>query len=122
MVRFQCNILLLLRRRKHLITFTEFVDSIYSHSYLKGEIPNRPLVTLHPITKEKSLYLGPATNLDKPEYFADLIKHCEKYEFSIDWEDGDIILFDNLTTMHRRPAFNGIRELHRIQFDYSLYR
>ena len=35
------------------------------------------------------------------------------------WEDGDIILFDNLSTMHRRPAFKGIRELHRIQFDYS---
>ena len=105
---------------KRLLKMKDYhIDGDYSHSYLKGEIPNRPLVTLHPITKEKSLYLGPATNLDKPEYFADLIKHCEKYEFSIDWEDGDIILFDNLTTMHRRPAFNGIRELHRIQFNYN---
>lgn len=96
-----------------------YIDGDYSHTYLKGEIPDRPLVNEHPITKEKSLYLGPATNLNKPDFFNDLIKHCEQYQFSIDWEDGDIILFDNLTTMHRRPAFKGIRELRRIQFDYS---
>ena len=35
------------------------------------------------------------------------------------WNEGDIIVYDNLRMMHRRDAFEGERILWRIQFNYE---
>lgn len=89
----------------------------------KGLI-ERPLVPIHPKTGSKSLYVSPFFLVDyEPKDFDmdDLIAHCNKpkYLYSHSWREYDLILFDNLSTMHRRDdAFGGVRTLHRIQFNY----
>jgi alpha-ketoglutarate-dependent taurine dioxygenase len=53
-----------------------------------------------------------------------LAKHItqEKYVYSHDWEDGDIVIADMVFGIHRRLEFQGItnRLLHRSAFNYNL--
>lgn len=75
------------------------------------------LICTHPITGKKSLYISPETirgiNVDN------LVKHCEQFTFTHHWKPGDVIIWDNRRMMHRRPAFEGKREMWRIGFNYD---
>lgn len=81
----------------------------------------RPLVSIHPITKLKSLYLSPLTLIKSNVKFdLDLlVRHCEMFKVRHEWKPGDIVLWDDLTMMHRRPAFHGRRQLFRANFRYE---
>ncbi|MFZ4698997.1 MAG: TauD/TfdA dioxygenase family protein [Candidatus Methylumidiphilus sp.] len=85
-----------------------------------------PLVATHPETGRKLLYLDYATEVEvvglNPAEGAALIANLRKhliqtnYYYRHQWSVGDIVLWDNLATLHYRPAFdpNQRRVLKRI--------
>ena len=86
-----------------------------------------PLIVMHPETGRKALYLGRRRNayiaglpLDESETLLDeLWRYATRDELTWrhQWQPGDLVLWDNRATMHRRDAFdpNGRRILHRTQ-------
>jgi len=86
-----------------------------------------PLVCTHPETGRRSLYLGRRRNayliglpLDESEALLDeLWRYASRDELSWynDWQVGDLVLWDNRCTMHRRNAFpaESRRIMHRTQ-------
>jgi taurine dioxygenase len=86
-----------------------------------------PLVTAHPETGRRALYLGRRRNayigglpLAESEALLDeLWQYATRDEstWSHAWRAGDLVLWDNRCTMHRRDAFdsNSRRILHRTQ-------
>ncbi len=86
-----------------------------------------PLVTTHPQTGRRALYLGRRRNgyiegmsVEDSEILLDqLWAHATKPDFRWDqkWRVGDLVVWDNRCTMHRRDAFDddSRRILHRTQ-------
>ena len=86
-----------------------------------------PLVCTHPETKRRMLYLGRRRNayiedldLAASERLLDeLWSYTERAEFAWQnaWRVGDVVLWDNRCTMHRRDAFDPAtrRIMHRTQ-------
>jgi taurine dioxygenase len=86
-----------------------------------------PLVVTHPVTGRDCLFLGRRRNaylvgleLDDSERLLDALwAHCAKPELHWyqEWQVGDLILWDNRCTMHRRDAFDPMsrRVMHRTQ-------
>jgi taurine dioxygenase len=86
-----------------------------------------PLVYVHPETGKRALYLGRRRNAyieglplaASEALLDDLWSHADHKEFSWMhvWRPGDLVLWDNRCTMHRRDAFdaNARRILHRTQ-------
>lgn len=86
-----------------------------------------PLVCTHPETKRRVLYLGRRRNayieglsLAESESLLDeLWSHAngEELEWYNEWRVGDLVLWDNRCTMHRRDPFdaNSRRVMHRTQ-------
>ena len=86
-----------------------------------------PLVCRHPDTGRQMLYLGRRRNayligLDLTESEAlldELWRHVAKPEFAWEhvWEVGDLVIWDNRCTMHRRDPFDDSarRIMHRTQ-------
>jgi taurine dioxygenase len=86
-----------------------------------------PLVCTHPDTARRLLYLGRRRNaylagLDRPASDAllnELWSYVAQPEFAWEhvWRVGDLVLWDNRCTMHRRDAFdpNARRIMHRTQ-------
>lgn len=86
-----------------------------------------PLVCTHPVTGRKSLYLGRRLNaylvgleLNESESLLDeLWSFVNRKEmiWEHQWNVGDLVLWDNRCTMHRRDAFDPLsrRVLHRTQ-------
>ena len=86
-----------------------------------------PLVCTHPETKRRALYLGRRRNayihglpLAESESLLDqLWSHVAREEFSWhnEWRVGDLVLWDNRCTMHRRDPFDATsrRVMHRTQ-------
>jgi taurine dioxygenase len=84
-------------------------------------------VRIHPITKRKALFLGrrrnayiPGLSLEDSEALLNqLWAHAIKAEFTWtqQWRVGDVLVWDNRCTMHRRDSFdaNTRRLLHRTQ-------
>jgi taurine dioxygenase len=86
-----------------------------------------PAVCVHPITGEPSLYLGRRRNsyveglsaaestalLDELWSFAD----SPAFSYGHRWRVGDLVLWDNRSTMHRRDPFDNAqrRVMHRTQ-------
>lgn len=89
--------------------------------------PLHPLVRRHPRSGRKHLYLGrrpfayiPTLELDDSEQLLNqLWSHVARPEFRWTqvWERGDLILWDNRCTLHRRDAFDSAarRVMHRTQ-------
>lgn len=75
----------------------------------------RKFAHTHHVTGDKVLYFSPAT-LQSDIDITHILKHCEKDIYVHNWEDNDILVYDNLRMMHRRHAFEGERELWRTQF------
>jgi taurine dioxygenase len=86
-----------------------------------------PLVCTHPETKRRVLYLGRRRNayieglsLQESESLLDeLWSHAnrEELEWCNEWRVGDLVLWDNRCTMHRRDSFDAgsRRVMHRTQ-------
>ncbi len=80
---------------------------------------SRPFVFDHPASGQPVLYFSPGTLQDITDGEADiaaLITHCEQFTRPHCWQPNDVLIYDNLRLMHRRPAFQGSRTLWRIQF------
>jgi len=88
--------------------------------------PQHPIVRTHPESGRKALYLGrryggyiPGLTLDASEKLLDLLwSHAGRAEdtWTQEWRVGDLIVWDNRCTMHRRDAFvgQGRRRMHRL--------
>jgi taurine dioxygenase len=86
-----------------------------------------PIVLTHPATGRKALYLGrrrneyiPGLALEASERLLDRIwAHATREEFVWyqNWQIGDLVMWDNRCTMHRRDAFDpsSRRIMHRTQ-------
>jgi taurine dioxygenase len=86
-----------------------------------------PLITSHPETGRRALYLGRRRNaylagfpLAESEALLDeLWKYATRHElvWGHEWRAGDVVLWDNRATMHRRDSFEASsrRILHRTQ-------
>jgi taurine dioxygenase len=103
----------------------------------KGMVPNddpeksvgtvHPMVIVQPETGEETLYLGrrrnawiPGLSLAESERLLDVIwgyATAEEITLRHQWKLGDVVLWNNLTTMHRRDSFpsDEVRTLHRSQ-------
>jgi taurine dioxygenase len=88
-----------------------------------------PAVIRHPVSGDLALYLGRRRNayitgleLDESERVLDEIwSHVETAVYRHKWAVGDLVLWDNRTTMHRRDAFDpkARRVMHRTQIKGS---
>ena len=88
--------------------------------------PQHPIVRTHPETQRKALYLGrrfgsyiPGLPLAESEALLDLLwSYAARPEdvWAQEWQVGDLIIWDNRCTMHRRDAFTGQgrRRMHRL--------
>jgi taurine dioxygenase len=86
-----------------------------------------PLVCTHPETKRRVLYLGRRRNAyvdglslrDSESLLDQLWTYATREEFAWhnDWRVGDLVLWDNRCTMHRRDSFDPTqrRIMHRTQ-------
>jgi taurine dioxygenase len=86
-----------------------------------------PLVCTHPNTRRCMLYLGRRRNAylvglglaDSEALLAELWSFVDRPEFAWEhvWRVGDLVMWDNRCTMHRRDAFdpNSRRIMHRTQ-------
>jgi taurine dioxygenase len=89
-----------------------------------------PAVIKHPISGEAALYLGRRRNayvmgmeLDQSERLLDeLWSQIETAVYRHRWAVGDLVMWDNRTTMHRRDAFDpkARRVMHRTQIKGSV--
>lgn len=101
-----------------------FVFSDEEQNLLKGA--EQPLVRVNPRTKRKSLYLASHASMilgwPVPEgrlLLRDLIEHATQPQFVYRhaWRAGDLVIWDNLATMHRGRPFDDAthrRELRRV--------
>jgi len=88
-----------------------------------------PIVIAHPVSGARALYLGRRRNayimgleLDESERLLDALwAAVESVVYRHRWAVGDLVLWDNRTTMHRRDAFdpNARRIMHRTQIKGS---
>jgi len=86
-----------------------------------------PLVCTHPETRRKLLYLGrrrnayvPGLSLPESESLLDQLWSYatrEEHSWHNEWRVGDLVLWDNRCTMHRRDPFDSSsrRIMHRTQ-------
>ena len=90
-----------------------------------------PIVCEHPETGVPTLYLGRRRNalvvgleVEESERLLDALwDHAVRAEFAIrhKWRVGDLLLWDNRCTLHRRDSFNDTahRVMHRTQVSGS---
>ncbi len=86
-----------------------------------------PLVCIHPETRRRALYLGRRRNayidglsIDDSNALLDELWTCatrDALTWRHQWQVGDLVLWDNRCTMHRRDAFDPAarRVMHRTQ-------
>jgi len=88
-----------------------------------------PVVIRHPVSGDSALYLGRRLNayvvglpLEESERLLDEVwSYVEAAVYKHRWALGDLVLWDNRTTMHRRDAFDpkARRVMHRTQIKGS---
>jgi len=88
--------------------------------------PIHPLLRTHPDTGRKALYLGrrfggyiPGLPLAKSEALLNElwgVAALPENSWAQEWQVGDLIIWDNRCTMHRRDSFTGLgrRRMHRL--------
>jgi taurine dioxygenase len=88
--------------------------------------PQHPIVRTHPVTSRKALYLGrrfgayiPGLTLAESEAMLDTLWASAARPEDVwtqQWSVGDLVIWDNRCTMHRRDAFTGLgrRRMHRL--------
>lgn len=88
---------------------------------------DHPIIRTHPVTGRKALFLGRRTNAyiqglevaESEELLNALWTHATQAQFTWyqQWRQGDLVMWDNRCTMHRRDAFDpsSRRVMHRTQ-------
>jgi len=88
--------------------------------------PIHPIVRTHPVTGRKALFLGrrfggyiPGLPLAKSEVLLDELwsyAALPENTWHQEWQVGDLVIWDNRCTMHRRDSFQGQgrRRMHRL--------
>ena len=89
-----------------------------------------PAVIEHPISREAGLYLGRRRNAyvmglevaDSERLLDEIWSYVDSAVYRHEWALGDLVLWDNRTTMHRRDAFDpkARRVMHRTQIKGSV--
>ncbi|NJN82346.1 MAG: TauD/TfdA family dioxygenase [Caldilineaceae bacterium] len=95
------------------------LSAVYVHrnpAYNPPTPPVHPLVCVHPETRRKTLFLSPSSaqsvvGLDEQSGRAlldELYAHATQPQFvwRHQWRPGDLIMWDNRCTMHRRDSFD----------------
>lgn len=98
----------------------ENLQIAYVHSrpeYNPPEPPRHPIVLTHPESGRKSLYFSPnhakwiddMSKSESDEHIQFLTNHLTDPQFthSHHWHTGDLVMWDNRTTMHRRDSFDN---------------
>ena len=92
-----------------------------------GSGPNHPMVSTHPETGCNSLFLGRrprhyvnGCTLEESDSLLDALwAHATqpRFRFAHVWRQGDVVMWDNRCTLHRRGAFNPVarRIMHATQ-------
>ena len=102
------------KMKQHLVG----VRAVHKH-YVEEQNPeipaSHPIVCTHPKTGRKALYVGPhltdhiedVTQEESEKLLGQLYEHALRPEFvyTHQWRIGDLVLFDNRCTMHRRDPF-----------------
>lgn len=93
----------------------------------QGNGPEHPIVTTHPETRANALFLGRRlahTIVGLPQDESDRLLDAfwahatqERFTYEHHWQQGDVVLWDNRCTMHRRGPFDSSKEriLHAAQ-------
>jgi taurine dioxygenase len=89
-----------------------------------------PIVIEHPVSGARALYLGRRRNAyiigfsleDSERLLDELWSYVETATYAHRWSVGELVLWDNRTTMHRRDAFPSRtrRIMHRTQIKGSV--
>lgn len=101
----------------------------YDESYTNEDRPGavHPLVVRHPATGRKALYLGRRPNAwivgfndtESDALLDELWAHIHAHDFTWTqvWQPGDLVIWDNRCTLHRRDPLNPAmrRLMHRTQ-------
>jgi taurine dioxygenase len=84
-----------------------------------------PIVRQHPETGDAAIYLGRRTNacvlglpVEQSEGLLDALwAHCTRPEFAYEhvWAVGDVVMWDNRSTIHRRAAFDAASRRYMIR-------
>lgn len=96
------------------------LKAVYIHAkpdYNPPIPPEHPLVCTHPETGRKTLFFSPnaakrVVGMDEGEsrhLLADLYAHAtqDRFVWRHHWQPGDLVMWDNRCTMHRREAFDN---------------
>jgi taurine dioxygenase len=88
-----------------------------------------PIVIRHPMSGDRALYLGRRRNAyimglevaESERLLDEIWSYVEAAVYVHKWARGDLVLWDNRTTMHRRDSFdpNARRVMHRTQIKGS---
>ena len=88
-----------------------------------------PIIIQHPVSGDKALYLGRRRNAyimglelaESERLLEEIWSYVDTAIYKHKWALGDVVLWDNRTTMHRRDAFdpNSRRVMHRTQIKGS---
>ncbi|MGE0632407.1 MAG: TauD/TfdA dioxygenase family protein [Pseudobdellovibrionaceae bacterium] len=97
----------------------------------ENEVVLHPLVRVHPVSGRKSLsvdqyftrFIEGLSEKDSSELLTDLIEHSisQGNLYTHEWKPGDLVIFDNNNTVHRRDVITSKDErlLLRITMDYD---
>ena len=83
---------------------------------LEKQKVSRPFNIKHYVTNEDILYCSISTLRDNELDLKPIIDWVEENAYKHEWQDNDILIWDNLKMQHKRVAFEGERLLWRTQF------
>jgi len=101
-----------------------FTELLFGEKDVLPPVPQR-LVRIHPGSKRKTLYLAAHASAivdwplpDGRLLLCELIAHATRRDFVYrhEWQEGDLVIWDNRCTMHRGRAFDEreVRDLRRV--------
>ena len=83
---------------------------------LEKQKVSRPFLINHRVTGEEILYCSISTIQDNELDLSPIKEWCEENCYKHEWEEHDLLIWDNLKMIHKRFAFEGERLLWRTQF------
>lgn len=104
---------------KRLAGYNEEAAKVTEEMLRKTPPVAQPIVYIHPVDGKKSLFLDPTTTVgvegmsdeDGVAFVERLAKACTKPEqvYKHQWQVGDVVLWDNALTMHRRDEYESLQ-------------
>ena len=113
-----------LNNRVYKLNFPDY-DVLTKFKQYKTSENNQPVskpLIIKTMRKKEALYLSPSTlkSVDNNINFFKYIKLIDKIEhYNHHWKPNDILIYDNLSLLHKRQAFTGDRILYRLNFNYK---